>query len=84
MIEKIRCSIKAGSLYDSFEAMGYCVAKDRLWQAEVYRRSSRGTLAEIFGREQLDTDIFIRTIGYTEEELQAGFNALYNSDIRIE
>ena len=36
-------------LFYVFEAMGYAVATDRLWQAELYRRQARGTLSEIFG-----------------------------------
>ena len=40
---------KQDKLYDVFEAMGYAVATDRLWQAETFRRSARGRLAEIFG-----------------------------------
>ena len=39
------------SLYNVFEAMGYAVATDRLWQAEMYRWSARGTLSEIFGQQ---------------------------------
>jgi penicillin amidase len=68
--------IEGKSLYDAFEAMGYCVAEDRLWQAELYRRNGKGRLSEIFGAEQLETDIFVRTSGYSEEELLAGFNSL--------
>jgi penicillin amidase len=64
------------SLYNVFEAMGYAVATDRLWQAETYRRNARGTLAEILGSSQLESDIFVRTIGYTDAELEAGFNEL--------
>ncbi|OQY58629.1 MAG: hypothetical protein B6245_10930 [Desulfobacteraceae bacterium 4572_88] len=67
------------SLYATFEAMGYAVATDRLWQAEIYKRSAQGRLAEIFGEDQLESDIFMRTIGYSDEELQEGFDAL-NSD----
>lgn len=69
-------SIKSASPVDAFDAMGYAVAQDRLWQAELYRRSGRGTLAELFGPSQLPTDVLLRTIGYSEEELQAGFDAL--------
>jgi len=68
-------------LNDAFEAMGYAVATDRLWQGELYRRQARGRLAEIFGSSQLGTDIFMRTIGYTDDELQEGFEAL-DPDIR--
>jgi len=68
-------------LNDAFEAMGYAVATDRLWQGELYRRQARGRLAEIFGSDQLGTDVFMRTIGYSDEELQEGFEAL-DPDIR--
>ncbi len=36
-------------LFYVFEAMGYAVATDRLWQAELFRRQAKGTLSEIFG-----------------------------------
>lgn len=64
------------TLNDMFAAMGYAVATDRLWQAELYRRQARGRLAELFGEDSLSTDIFMRTIGYTEAELMDGFDAL--------
>lgn len=64
------------SCYDTMEAMGYAVATDRLWQSELYRRQARGKLAEIFGPSQLATDIFMRTTGYSNQELQDGFAAL--------
>ena len=63
-------------LYDVFEAMGYAVATDRLWQAETFRRSARGRLAEIFGATQLAQDQFVRTTGYSEQELQNGFASM--------
>ena len=69
-------TITGGSLYDVFEAMGYAVATDRLWQAELFRRSARGTMAEVFGSDFLSNDIFMRTIGYTEAELKTGFDRL--------
>lgn len=68
--------ITGGTLYDVFEAMGYAVATDRLWQEELYRRQARGTLAEIFGASQLPTDVFMRTVGYSEAELQAAYDGL--------
>jgi len=63
-------------LYDVFEAMGYAVATDRLWQAETFRRSARGRLAEIFGSSQLAQDKLVRTTGYSDQELQDGFSSL--------
>jgi len=68
------------SLYDVFEAMGYAVATDRLWQAETYRRSARGRLSEVLGPGEgngyLKTDMFMRTIGYSDQELQEAFDDL--------
>ncbi|OQY60430.1 MAG: penicillin acylase [Desulfobacteraceae bacterium 4572_88] len=64
------------SLHDVYEAMGYAIATDRLWQAEKYRRTARGRLAEIFGQDQLPSDIFIRTTGYSDEELDETFEGL--------
>ncbi len=63
-------------LYDVFEAMGYAVATDRLWQAETFRRSARGRLAEIFGAFLLDQDELARTTGYSDQELQNGYDSL--------
>jgi penicillin amidase len=63
-------------LYDVFEAMGYAVATDRLWQAETFRRSGRGRLAEIFGSTQLAQDQLVRTTGYSDQELQNGFASM--------
>jgi penicillin amidase len=68
--------IEGGSLYDVFEAQGYAVATDRMWQLELYLRQARGTLSALFGPSQLETDILLRTIGYSDEELTAAFNAL--------
>jgi penicillin G amidase len=68
--------INGGSLGDVMESMGYAVATDRLWQMETYRRSARGTLAEVLGSSQLSTDILMRTFGYSDQELFDGFDAL--------
>ncbi len=73
--------IEGGDLYDVYEAMGYAVATDRLWQMDLFRRNSRGTLSELFGAEFLGSDflsgdIFIRNFMYSEEELTGLFNDL--------
>ena len=68
--------ITGGALGDVMEAMGYAVATDRLWQMETYRRTARGTLAEILGSSYLSNDIGVRTISYTDQELSDGFDAL--------
>ena len=73
--------IEGDSLYDTFEAMGYAVATDRLFQMELYRRQARGTLSELFGAEFLgsdflSTDIFLRNLMYSEDELTELFEEL--------
>lgn len=52
-----------------FEAYGYTVAQDRLWQLEVHRRAARGQLAEVFGPSFLEADQEVRRDGYTDAEL---------------
>ena len=68
--------ITGDSIPDVFDAMGYAIAKDRLWQTELYFRSGTGRLSEIFGASQLPTDMYVRTTGYTQKELKKGFKKL--------
>ncbi len=63
-------------LEEVFAAVGYAVACDRLWQAETFRRAALGRLAEIQGKEALETDILVRITGYSPAELEAAFTAL--------
>lgn len=53
--------------------MGYAVAQDRLWQADLYRRDAFGSLAE-FGLGSIDSDYYTRSLGYSKEELQEIFD----------
>ena len=56
--------ITADTPHDLFFAQGYVHASERMWQMEVWRHISAGRLAEVFGASQLDTDKFIRTLGW--------------------
>ncbi|MFP5342882.1 MAG: penicillin acylase family protein [Candidatus Limnocylindria bacterium] len=56
--------IAAGTPHDLFLAQGYVHAQERMWQMEVWRHIGAGRLAELFGPDQLDTDRFIRTLGW--------------------
>ncbi len=47
---------------DTFFALGYIHAQDRLWQMILLRKTAKGKLSEIFGDEYLDSDKFIRTL----------------------
>jgi penicillin amidase len=64
------------SLYDIYEAMGYAVATDRLWQLELNRRVGRGKLSEIQGPSFVNTDVYLRTVAYSDQELLDYFDAL--------
>ncbi len=58
--------IEAGSTEDALFALGFVHAQDRLWQMEMNRRTGAGKLSEILGEKALDTDKFLRTIGFYE------------------
>ncbi len=56
--------IYAEQAHDLFLAQGYVHAQDRLWQMELQRRTGHGRLAELFGEIALDTDRFVRVMGF--------------------
>ena len=66
-----------------FEAYGYSVAQDRLWQLELNRRAARGRLAEIFGPTAVNADRAARVVGYTDAELDAQFATLTTEEQQI-
>lgn len=64
---------------DTYMALGYVHAQDRLFQMEMTRRVGTGTLAELLGEDLVDVDKFFRTLGLpkhaewsTEEWNKAG------------
>jgi penicillin amidase len=58
--------IYAGSLHDLFLAQGYVHAQDRFWQMDFWRHIGSGRLSEMFGESQLETDAFLRTLGWRQ------------------
>jgi penicillin G amidase len=56
--------VYASNTHDLFFAQGYVQAQDRFWQMEFSRRVGSGRLAEILGKSALETDRFIRTVGW--------------------
>ncbi|MER7669468.1 penicillin acylase family protein [Kitasatospora sp. NPDC096128] len=51
---------------DMFRAQGYVQAQDRFWEMDVRRHITAGRLSEMFGDSQVDTDAFIRTMGWRQ------------------
>src|ERR1051325_10262220 len=49
---------------DLFFAQGYNVARDRLFQLELWRRQATGTVAEVLGPKELKRDIGNRLFLY--------------------
>ncbi|NTV37761.1 MAG: penicillin acylase family protein, partial [Anaerolineales bacterium] len=56
--------IYASSVHDLFFAQGYVHAQDRFWQMDAWRHIGSGTLSEMFGSAQVETDTFLRTLGW--------------------
>ena len=56
--------IYANNESDLFFAQGYNVARDRLFQLELWRRQATGTVAEILGKQELRRDIGNRLFMY--------------------
>lgn len=57
---------------DAFFALGFAVARERLFQMELLRRVGAGRLSEVFGNDLVRTDAFFRTLGFDK---QARFHA---------
>jgi penicillin amidase len=55
--------IEARSSTDLCFGHGFCVGQDRLWQLEFYRRVASGRISEFAGREGLQIDRLMRTLG---------------------
>ncbi len=55
--------IYAQNAHDLFFAQGFVHAQDRLWQMDFQRRLAAGRLAEVLGKEALETDRWIRILG---------------------
>ena len=67
-------NIYAANMHDLFFAQGYVHAQDRFWQMDFWRHIGSGRLSEMFGESQLETDKFLRTLGWArvvKQELAA-------------
>ncbi|SDI38430.1 penicillin acylase family protein [Alteribacillus bidgolensis] len=74
-VEVIRDEYGVPHLYaknkeDLYKAYGYVMAKDRLFQLEMFKRGNEGTASEIFGDEYFFRDQQSRRDGYTDAEVK--------------
>ncbi|MFC9814811.1 penicillin acylase family protein [Streptomyces virginiae] len=51
---------------DLFRAQGFVHAQDRFWEMDVRRHMTAGRLSEMFGAGQVETDAFLRTLGWRQ------------------
>ena len=58
--------IYASTLHDLFMAQGYVHAQDRFWQMDAWRHIGSGELSSMFGKAQIETDSFLRTLGWRQ------------------
>ncbi len=56
--------IYAGEHYDAFLAQGFNVARDRLWQIDLWRRKGLGQLSEVLGPAYVEQDRANRMFSY--------------------
>ena len=56
--------IYASTQHDLFFTQGYVHAQDRFWQMDFWRHLGAGKLAELVGKSMLESDKFLRTLGW--------------------
>lgn len=56
--------VYASTPHDLFFAQGYLHAQDRFWQMDFWRHIGSARLSEMFGKSELKTDEFLRTLGW--------------------
>jgi len=64
--------VVADDLYGVYYGYGYCLGRDRMFQLEVLRRSSAGTLSEVFGPEYIEVDFMARRDRVDPTEIVTG------------
>jgi penicillin amidase len=63
-------------------AVGYAVGQDRLWQADLLRRTGNGSQAEYFGPGAVPGDVFARTL-FGPEARRAALFATARPETRV-
>ncbi|HWU10412.1 MAG TPA: penicillin acylase family protein [Streptomyces sp.] len=66
---------------DLFRAQGYVQAQDRFWEMDVRRHMTSGRLSEMFGAGQVETDSFLRTLGW-HKVAQKEYDEVLDEDTR--
>lgn len=59
--------IYANTEKDLYQAAGYLMAQDRMWQMDLLRRLTTGRLSEILGKDLVETDQLFRALHFTQK-----------------
>jgi len=74
--------IYASTEHDLFFAQGYVHAQDRFWQMDLWRHQGAGRLSELLGKATIETDEFLRTLGWERVAL-AELEAMSDEDLAL-
>jgi penicillin G amidase len=58
--------VYAENTHDLYFAQGFVHAQDRFFQMDFWRHIGAGRLSEMFGSSQVDTDKFLRALGFAD------------------
>ena len=64
--------VVASTTYGVYYGYGYCLSRDRMFQLEILRRSTEGTLAEILGEKFVESDFMSRRDAVAFSDLEKG------------
>ncbi len=59
--------VYANNENDLYRAVGFLMAQDRMWQMDLLRRVTQGRLSEILGKDQVETDLLMRSLRIQEK-----------------
>ena len=62
--------IYASSQHDLFFAQGYVHAQDRFWQMDYIRHAGEGRASEMFGARGVESDTFLKTLGWQKTSIE--------------
>jgi penicillin amidase len=54
----------AANAHDLYMAQGYVTAQERFWEMDFRRHVTGGRLSEMFGSSEVETDTYLRTMGW--------------------
>ncbi len=74
--------IYALNRHDAYMALGYVHAQERLFQMEMMRRVASGRLAEVLGKDLIETDKFFRSL-LLKKTARESIKAYFNEDPEI-